>query len=434
MNRIVKFLEQRPGLAILASFLTIILAGTAFLMLPWAAQDGIKTGFIDALFTATSAVCVTGLIVKDTATHFSQFGQMIILCLIELGKLTIIIVCTNIFISFTRIKDQLLEDATHTQSNKERKKILITSISFMFAIEFFIFLHLHFGAELEYFDAIFHAISASANAGFSTYSNSLINFSSSLIVMIPVMMAIVMGGLGFPIWRYFLSIMRLDKEGSKYKHYSIVVSIATLFLIFIGFILIYASEGFGGKQEIIKALFQSITARTAGFHTIALDQLSQTSHLVLMLLMFIGGAWGSSAGGIKVFTFIILILFVYSFSWKRKNNELIILNRSIPEEFIRSVFLIVTLSILTIFTAVLILTYTERETLNIVLFEVVSAFNNVGLTLGLTGRLSFFGKILVILLMLFGKIGPLTLILKTRRKVKKSRFNYPKENQDNLLV
>jgi trk system potassium uptake protein len=434
MRKIVQFLGKRPGLAILVSFLTIIFVGTICLTLPSATGNHKITSFIDAFFTATSAVCVTGLTVKNTATYFNQFGQTVILCLIQIGSLTIITAYVNIFMFFVEIKDKMIENAAHAQSDKERGNIFIISIGFTLTAELVIFLYLKFIARMEYFDAVFHSISAFANAGFSTYSESLIGYSMSLNVIIPIMVGIIVGGLGFPVWRYFLSALKIDRKGAKYKHYSLVVLYSTASLILAGFLLIYFAEGFGGKKEMLAAIFQSVTARTAGFNTVAINNMSQASQLILMALMFIGGAWGSTAGGIKIFTFTILALLMYSALWKRKHNGIIIFGRSIPDDCVRSVMLIFLISIFGTFIFCLGLIYTENTNINFALFETISALNNVGLTLGLTNHLSGIGKVLIIILMLAGRIGPLTLISKMREKIKQSQVNYPVENIDNLLV
>lgn len=436
------YLIHKPGLILSLSFALIILTGTILLSLPWATVSG-GISAIDALFTAVSAVCVTGLIVQDTAAYFTRFGHTVILVLMQIGALGIMSGAA-VFHIMLRKKMRIAYQATlrrtlDTEFIGEAVSLVKFIIISVFLLEFIGALFLFFYWRLPFLDysdkifySVFHSISAFGNAGFSLFSDSFQSFTGALGFNIIIASLIVLGGLGFMVladikdvvWNFF---RRKEGIGKFHLHTKITLA-AVVFLIVLGAVCLLVFEK--GNPEfaanpLIASYFQSITTRTAGFSTVDISSLSAPSYLMFMAFMFIGGGAGSTAGGVKIATVIIFLILIFSFI--RNRREVAILGRALPLSNIKraATIFVFSLAILIIFSTVLL--YTEEGAFHEIIFEAVSAFGTVGLSTGLTPHLTFAGKILIILLMFIGRIGPLTIALITAREAEDSLIKYPHE-------
>lgn len=451
LSNMIKSFLKNPAQTIIFSFFSIIIIGAILLMMPFAVTSSTTLDFTDALFTATSAVCVTGLIVVDTATKFTIYGQFIIMLLIQLGGLGIMI-----FTFFTAMifnKDISLEDKlnlSYMLNEKDFQKIS-KSISKIIALTFIIegigavLLYTKFSTIYGYtlkavFFSIFHAISAFCNAGFALYSNSVENFKADLLFNFYISALIILGGISFVVSTNLLQNL---KDYVKIKIFKIkqkkraltlntkIVLICSFILIFLGMLLIYGLEHsntllkYEIKTQYLTALFQSISLRTAGFNSIPLGSLKTSTYLLMVLLMFIGGAAGSTAGGIKVNN--LGILFAYIRSMFTNSNSVSLMKKNISKDQVNKALLIFFISIFIVFIGTFIMVSIEDFKLIQIIFEVVSAFGTVGLSTGITPLLSFFGKYVIIWLMFLGRLGPLTIIAAATFK-KDKNISYPEEN------
>ncbi len=454
---------RNPTRTLIASFLVLILTGTGVLMLPRSASEE-NIGVVDALFTATSATCVTGLIVKDTGTDFSLMGQVVILALIQLGGLGIVVfgaVFALLLGQALSVREQVAMQDLLSARTLGRIGNMITFIFFgTLLIEGIGVLGLHGMwkdapggmANIEpWFCSIFHSISAFCNAGFSLFKGSFIEYNRSWPVYGVVCPLIILGGLGFGVL-YDLANIGADRVKRFFKklfskHYrfsmeapkrvslqSKIVLAVSAFMIVAGMFLIMLFERYtvGGDLShnpgIRGAFFQSVTARTAGFNTVDISGLSGSSKLVLILLMFIGGSPGSTAGGIKTVTLAVVIM--TAVAALRKRWEVEMFKRSVRVTVVGRAITVTLLFIAVLFTATLALTITEDSNgfdLMEVGFEAASALGTVGLTTGITGSLTAAGKLIIIVVMLVGRLGPLTLLAALTFNLKPARYNYPAE-------
>ncbi len=448
------FNKLSPPQLIVISFIGVILIGAILLSLPVAKAGEGHLNFLDALFTATSAVCVTGLIVVDTGSYFSKFGQAVILVMIQLGGLGIMTFSTFFFALLGRkisIKEQLLLSDVlgkmrRTSFAELAKKILI--MTFIFELVGSVILYLKwipkYGAGKAIFPSIFHSISAFCNAGFSLNATSLEEFKGDILIVTVISILIIVGGFGFVVVNELLHADEMIKDRRKYfirlSLQSKLVLSMTGILIISSAVIFFLLEmnnvlyDLNIKEKILVTFFQVITPRTAGFNVIPVDKLNNSSLLLTKVLMFIGGSPGSTAGGIKTTTFYILILLVFSMWRDRPNVE--IYSKTIPSYIVKRVVVIAFIAVVWVFTATLILLITESNMNSLilkqgyfaqVLFEEVSAFGTVGLSTGITSHLSFAGKIVIILSMFLGRIGPLTLALAMKRKDIPIDYSYPEE-------
>ncbi len=461
-----EFAEQRvnykrsylnPAQLFILSFLGIILMGALLLMLPKATYDGL--GFLNALFTSTSAVCVTGLIVVDTGTYFTPFGQNIILVLIQLGGLGILTFASSFsyfFKGMSSYENQLvLGDMTNAQKMGEvfsnLKRILIITFSIEFLGAVFIFFSttkdIFSNFSERCFFALFHSISAFCNAGFSTMSNSLYEqgFRFNYIMQLVVILLIVLGGLGFPI---VINLLKYLKYKFKYYFFrsttarqarpwvlnlnSRITLITTFSLIVGGTIIFYFNEysntlaehhGFG---KVVGALFEAVTPRTAGFNNVDMGALHFSTLMVTILLMWIGASPASTGGGIKTSTFAIATLNFLSLAKGKSRIE--VYRREIAELSVRRAFAIISLSLLVIGLAILAISKSDSEkTLLSIAFECFSAYSTVGLSVGITAGLSSAGKWIIILVMFIGRVNALTILIALFNKTKYTEYRYPTE-------
>ncbi len=440
-GKLYKVLTDNPPVSLMLSFAAVILIGSVLLMLPSASVQGRVTPFPDALFTATSATCVTGLIVRDTGGYFSLFGQLVILALIQIGGLGIMTISTAFALIMGRRLTLKLENMMHSVMGESEsldlfqllKNIVIVTILIegVGAILLFPVFLRSMTSSTAMYNAIFHSISAFCNAGFSLFSDSLISFVDNPIMNFTISTLIILGGIGFAvlidIYRY---VMHVDKVRKLNLHSKIVLTTSAA-LLAVGFVSIYigeysaAMEGFTINSRILSSWFQSVTARTAGFNTIDISAMVPSSILVMMAMMFIGASPGSTGGGIKTTTFAVLVLSVVSML--RGRRELSLFNRRISLSNHREATSLITLSAGIVFFIVFLLFLFEKQTFEKLLFEAISAFGTVGLSMGITSGLSQIGKFLITILMYIGRIGPLTLIYALSTRKKQAKLNYAEE-------
>ncbi len=442
----VSFRKERhflPAQVLAISFIVAILAGTLLLLLPVSTTSG-QISFIDALFTSTSAVCVTGLIVRDTPTTFSFAGQVIILLLIQVGGLGIMTFSTMILLASGRriaITDRILVQEGYQPGFAWEIKSLVKNIFlFTFIIEFagFLLLLVRFRETLPWpkalYSSLFHAVSAFCNAGFSLNSDSLMSYRGDILVNATVIGLIILGGLGFLVIREMSGFIFKFFRGAKTHvslHSKIVLSISAAligvsFIIFLGLEWDHSLKLFSLKERILASLFQVVTPRTAGFNTVDLTSLGPASILLLLLLMFIGASPGSTGGGVKTSTFGVVLAFIRSRIAARESIHLFY--RTIPQENVIKAFTIISLSLCLIFISSFVVCFSQPGILmRDVFFEVFSAFGTVGLSLGITPHLTSLSKIFLIITMYAGRVGPLTLLYAFSRRKALGKFEYVEE-------
>ncbi len=436
---------SNPTRLLAVSFLTIILVGTVLLMLPVSSEVQQRTGFVDALFTATSATCVTGLIVKDTPQHWSTFGEIVILLLIQAGGIGIMTFSISIALVFgTKLglrEKKTMGEILELPSVGEVGRIVKSIVKFTFAAEgvglLLLFMRWlpHFqNAKQAFYFSCFHSVSAFCNAGFSLFSNSLRDFVADPIINIVLMLLIIIGGIGFVVVFDLFERGKFIREwrlkSPKLTVHTKLVVIMSIILIFVGFILFFIFEfdnvlihqGIGGK--LWASIFQSVTPRTAGFNTVDTSALKDVTLFITIILMFIGASPGSTGGGIKTTTFAVLILAVVNMVRGRENLE--IFHSTIPKRIVYKAVTIVVVSAFIIATGTALLLVTEKQSLIKLLFEATSAFGTVGLSTGVTFKLTGVGKIVVTILIYIGRIGPLALAYAVGRYSKKFKRQFPK--------
>lgn len=427
------------GVQILAlGFLIAIFIGGIILSLPISSASGEATNFLDAIFTSTSAVCVTGLVTLDTSTYWSTFGQMVIMILIEVGGLgfmTFGVLISLVLGKKITLRERLImQEAMNTHSIQGLVKMVKYILVFTVSVQVFgaVLLSTQFipeyGIYKGLFYSLFHSISSFCNAGFDLFGTSLINYSSNTTVILVISTLIIIGGLGFTV---LLEIYEF-RSIKKFSIHSKLVLISTLILILIGTLLMFVFErnnvetiaNMNMKDKMLNSFFASVSPRTAGFNSVSTTAMTSVSKFLTIILMFIGGSPGSTAGGLKTVTFAILVLTVISVIRGREDAE--IFGRRFSKGVVYKAFtiLFIAVSLVIMFTMILLFTEVSASFMDI-LYEVTSAFGTVGLTLGFTPNLSSIGKLLIILMMYFGRVGPLTVMLALARKNKKSGYKYP---------
>ncbi len=442
---------KSPTQQIALSFLGVILVGTFLLMLPISNALPLLP-FIDYIFTATSAVCVTGLSTLVVSTQFTLFGKIIMIILMQIGGLGLmtLIAIFLIFIEgkLTLSTKKAMSEAVNRNNFHDFYHFIqaIVKYTAFFEIIGIIILAAHFIPEFGLgeglFNAVFISVSAFCNAGFDPFgANSLANYVSDPIIILTVAALIVMGGLGFGVWFDFSQGSKLifrGKQKVRYvlKHFQVHVKLViwmTVMLIVSGFIFFVLFEfsnpdSFGPLSlwdKLLNALFHSITLRTAGFSFLNVGNFRVYTLLFMMVYMVIGGSPGGTAGGFKTTTFAILFLMVIA--ELRGKDSITVYNRSIGRDQFRKAFIIVVILLSILFVGIVLLTITDPFTLPQIAFEAASAIATVGLSTGITPDLSVLGKWIIILLMFIGRIGPLTMILSINTNTKKGiEVNYPK--------
>ncbi len=438
--------KQRLGVStthiILLSFFVVILIGAVLLSLPISSTDGKSASFLDALFTATTSTCVTGLVVTPTVSSWSIFGQIVILLLIQIGGLGVITIMSGVMILLHKkmgIGDRLLlQDAFNLNSLSGLVRFVKKVLAGTFVIEavgalFYMLVFIpDFGAKGIWI-SVFTSVSAFCNAGIDIIAeNSLCDYALNPIVNTVTCALIILGGIGYIVWWDVLRVLKhAPKKKSKiFKsltlHSKIAIT-ATLILIFVGAALIFAFEynnpqtisSYTLPQKIQASLFQSVTTRTAGFATLPQENLTNASSIICILLMFIGGSPVGTAGGIKTVTFIILIASAFSSIRNKEDTELF--GRRLTKQAVSKAVAVACMSFIIMFVATVLLSaVTSAPALDIV-YETVSATATVGLTRNLTASLDGIGKLIIILTMYLGRVGPISLAI---------AFNLKKENQN----
>jgi trk system potassium uptake protein TrkH len=396
---------------------------------------------IDALFTATSAVCVTGLIVKDTATHWSLFGKTIIMLLIQVGGLGIMTMTTLFAVLLGRqitlrgriVAQEALGGAPKSGIARLVLVITLTTLLIEAIGASILFLRFLFAYDFSFFSAayhaVFHSISAFCNAGFSLYTTSLEQFHSDIFINSVIIILIVLGGLGFGVLIDLFNYRSRRRLSLQSK----VVLRTSFALVLLGAVVIFFLERSNPLtlatmpfvNQVKAALFQSVTPRTAGFNTVEIRALHQTSIFLIIILMWIGASPGSTGGGIKTTTFSTLLAGVLAGVKGKSDIEL--MNRRLPINLVWKALAVAAISTLLIFVVTSTLLATEGMTLQDTLFEVVSAFGTVGLSTGITPKLTSIGRLLITLTMFVGRVGPFTLALALTEREKKLRLRYPEE-------
>lgn len=444
-NRGIASLRVRPARTVMLSFVFIILIGTLLLSTPRATvRGGIPA--VDALFTATSSVCVTGLIVVDTGRFFTGFGQGVILTLIQIGGLGLITFTAFFAIVLRRglgVRETLvLRGMMSFEAIGRIGRTLGYMIGFTLLLEaigaslLFLATRFDFATTGEAVGrSVFHSISAFCNAGFSLYSTNFERYAGDTPVNLVMTSLIVIGGLGFPVILNTLGRRPLKarpgRGGSRWSLHSKLVLIVTAALLVVGtlgFLILERDGVLAGRpfgQRLLVSYFGSVTARTAGFNTVRTASLALPTLFLLSALMFIGGSPGGTAGGVKTATFGLVLASIASMFGGRGRVELF--RRRISDAVVREALVVVSMGIIVVSGGTFALLIFEDLTLSQVLFEVVSAFGTVGLSTGVTPSLSAAGKIALMLIMLTGRIGPLTLALAIGQRGEKPLYDFPEE-------
>jgi trk system potassium uptake protein TrkH len=443
---------KSPAIALTGSFVVLTLGGAILLTLPRCCTQ--PATFIDALFTSTSAICVTGLATKDIGTSFSIVGQTVILCLIQLGGLGIVIfgaVFALLFGQSLNVRQSVaMQDLLSAQTVNKIAKALVFVFIATFVIEAWGAICLYKMWDLapplpahitsKWFCSVFHSVSAFCNAGLGLFPDSFVKYNFDWRIYGVICPLIILGGLGFGVlenlydivaykikYLFNVNYIRPPKMALQTK----IVLLVTAILIVAGTLGLLIVHNNTGKSHInlADAFFQSVTARTAGFNTIDINALSVPAKMILMILMFIGGSPGSTAGGIKTVTLAIIIMAVYATI--RKRAEVEIFKRSVPLVMVGKAITVLSMFMFVLLSATLLLTITERHNnfdTSAIMFEATSALGTVGLSCGITSSLTTAGKIIIIITMLIGRLGPLTLLAALTFNVRPARFNYPTES------
>lgn len=449
LNKFTPFVQKlklTPSRIILLGFAAPILLGTVLLALPISSSSGLSIGWLAALFTSTSAVCVTGLVVLDTGTDFSHFGQMIILLLIQIGGLgfmTFSVLIAVIMGKKIGLKERLLIQQSSnsvTTQGVVRLSLNIFLISFIVETTGAIVLALRWANELgttrSIYYGIFHSVSAFNNAGFGLWPDSLSRYVGDPLVNIVISFLFIIGGIGFTV---ILDLYRKRRWRALSLHTKIVLITSGL-LCMAGFLVIFAIELFNTKtfstlswsERTWAAYFQGVVTRTAGFNSIDIGAMLPASQFFMIFLMFVGASSGSTGGGIKTTTFAVLMLSIVSTIKGKTDVQL--LKKRISQDIIFRALAVMTISLGVVLTATFLLSITEYahpKDFLALLFEATSAFGTVGMSMGVTQELSPLGKCIIIITMYIGRLGPLTLALALAQKNVKQKYRYP---EDKLLI
>ncbi len=453
--------ESTPTQVILTGFLALICIGTFLLTLPISNNSGEITPFLTALFTSTSAVCVTGLVVENTMEYWSTFGKIVILLLIQMGGLGFMAIVTMVYMLFRKkvtlrsrliISESFNQPTFHGMVSLVKRAIIGTLIiegicALVLSLIFYNTMELTYLKSLGL--GIFHSISAFCNAGFDIIGyNSITPYATNYLFNFIIMFLIISGGIGFAVWIDLTKIIKFrfakDKATfrqkiSKLSLHSKIAIFSSLFLILFGGVMFFMLEGnnyntigyLSTPEKILTSFFHSISLRTAGFNTISMGDLTDASKLISTIFMLIGGSPGGTAGGLKTVT---LAVVVYTaFSVIKGSNETVIFNRSIPTKIYRKALAVTIIYIFIFFVATIILLIVESHSgfsyLDIS-FEIASAVGTVGLSTGITSELTNLGKLVLIVCMYLGRLGPISVgvALTTKLNETNNSLKYPEEN------
>jgi len=440
LNRARKWMLANPLRILPVSFALMVVMGTALLMLPIATADGRETSLVQALFTATSAVCVTGLAVVDTATHWTGFGQVVIVGLIQVGGLGIVTVVSiavlaisdRIGLSHTRVLAADVGAETYNDLGRLVRNVVVTTLIFeaIFALALaarFVLTH-----EYGFVDALlhgaFHSVSAWNNAGFALYTDNWMGFADDWVLSTVICLAVIVGGLGFPVLR---SLARHKTNWRLWSLHSKLTISTTVALVVLGTVAFLAlewsnSKTLGALPEAARphaAMFHSVQTRTAGFNSVDTAALGEESLLVSTILMFIGGGSGSTAGGIKVTTFALLAFVIWA--EVRGDRDVNVFGRRIAEDVQRQALTVALVGVGILAGSTLLLMLLSDAGLTTAAFEAVSALSTVGLSTGIAAGEGDLGQILFVVLMFIGRIGPITLVAAITLRSRPNMFRYP---------
>ena len=456
IHKVLPFPNLGPAQILVVGFFIIIVIGGCLLALPIASQNNQSIPFLDALFTATSAVCVTGLVVVNTYAHWTLFGKIVIISLIQIGGLGFMTLVSMIFVLLGKkitLRDRLIMQEALSQDTTAgivrftkqivRGTLMVEGVGALFLATKFV---PEYGVLKGLWYAVFHSISAFCNAGFDIIGqDNLTPYRGSIIVNLTVMSLIVLGGLGFGVWMDVIHGFKMKREANKrftWKQvfqrltlHTKLVLVITSYLIAIGFIFFFIAEYrnvetlglLTFKDKVLAALFQSVSPRTAGFNTIALGAMKDASKFMTIILMFIGGSPAGTAGGIKTIAAGVLVICAISAIKGKEATE--VFERRIPAKAILRSLAVIMIALGVVLGITIILSFTEDAQFIDLLFEATSGFATVGLTLGVTPSLSFIGKIIIIIDMFIGRLGPVTMAvaIMIRQGNHKSTIQYPEE-------
>ncbi|MCX7950607.1 MAG: TrkH family potassium uptake protein [Clostridiales bacterium] len=443
----IKFYKFQPVQILALGFALTILIGGILLSLPISSRSGEATPFIDALFTSTSAVCVTGLVTVDTGTHYSVFGQIVIMLLIQMGGLGFMTFATLIALLLGKrisLKERLImQEAYNTFNIQGVVKLALYVMGITFSIEIIGAVALatqfipKYGLLKGLYFGIFHSVSAFCNAGFDLIGNfnSLTPYVDNVVVNLTIMALIVIGGIGFSV---ITEVLNYRKSKRLSLHAKVVLS-ATVALIVVGAIGFYMLEyanpktlgGLSIKGKFLASLFASVTPRTAGFNTISTSDMTVAGKFLTVVLMFIGASPGSTGGGIKTSTAFLIFMTVVAVVQGKEDTE--VYQKRINKSFVYRALAVTMLSFILVVVVTMVLSISQNGDFMEYLYEATSAFATVGLTLGLTTRLTLIGKIIIILTMYAGRVGPLTVTMAIAHK-QQTTANLIKYPEDKILI
>ncbi len=436
-------IELNPPRILALGFGGLILFGAFLLNLPFASQNGQSIGFINALFTSASSVCVTGLVVVNTAYHWTLFGQIVIIVLIQMGGLGFMTLATIVALIMGKritlkerlvIKEQLNQETMSGLVKLTKYVILATfTIEGIGALLFSTRFIPIYGFKTGIWYSIFHAISAFCNAGFDILGDSIVPFVGDYVINLTICGLIIFGGLGFSV---YIDITK-NRSFRKFSLHTKLVLTITAALLIGGTIIFYLLEfnnpltmkSLTMSERLLASFFQSTVPRTAGFYSVSMAGLHDTTVFLLIILMFIGGSPGSTAGGIKTTTFGALVLTTISVI--RGDKDIVAFKKSIPYGVINKSIAIIMVGLIILISVSFILTITEEADFLDLLFETTSAFATVGLTTGVTPDLSDVGKVILTLTMYAGRVGPLTMAFAFSKPRKHANYKY---SEGNIIV
>ncbi|MBW7477136.1 TrkH family potassium uptake protein [Paenibacillus oenotherae] len=438
-----------PPKTLTLGFVLIILIGTLLLMLPISTISGESTPFIDAFFTATSATCVTGLVIMDTGTHFSTFGQMVMITLVQIGGLGFMTMATLIALVMRKrisLRERLILQESMKQNSMDGivrliRKVLIYAL--FIELTGAILLTIRWSVDMPFAKALyfgfFHSISMFNNAGFDLFGsihtpfNSLAAYVHDPAVNLIVILLIVLGGIGFIV---IADLLEYPKKKKFTLHTKVVLSASAVLIVIstiIIFIFEYSNpltlEPLNLAHKSLGSLFQSISPRSGGVSTLDVADMRQATQFFIVILMFIGAAPGSAGGGIKITTFVILIGAVVAMV--RGKETIVFFRRSLSKDRVNKAITMTLLALMLIIFVSMVLSTTEDHQFLVILFEVTSAFGTTGMSMGLTQDLTTFGKVMISIMMFLGRLGPLTLAYALTSKPEKELIKYP---EDKIII
>ncbi|MEQ8197903.1 MAG: TrkH family potassium uptake protein [Clostridiaceae bacterium] len=445
-NKLTKHIKFSAVQILALGFAIVIFIGGIILSLPACSADGNYTSFIDAVFTSTTSVCVTGLVTVDTGTHWNYFGKTVIMLLIEVGGLGFMSFATLIAILIGKkitLKERLLmQEAMNTFSFQGIVKMVKYVLAFTFSVQISgaIIMSTQFIPEYGFlkgaYYSIFHSVSAFCNAGIDIIGNfrSVTVYSGNPVILLTISSLIIIGGLGFTVWVEIYNYKSLRKISLHSK----VVVFVTAALLIVGTILMLIFEwnnsltmkNFSVEDKIMNSWFAAVSPRTAGFNSVATDGMTTAARLLTIILMFIGGSPGSTAGGIKTTTLGVLVLTVIGVIKGKQDTE--VYGRRFSKDLVYKAFTVFFIAISLVIFMTMLLSITEaKASFEYILYEVTSAFGTVGLTLGLTTKLSWMGKVIIIITMYLGRVGPLTVAFALTNNKDRKPIRYP---EDKVLI